>query len=107
MLSAKQIKNEAERAKAMLDIQEKEALAKLATARREASRSGDLETVKKIDQLVLLTTQDFQRQRLEITNKGNAGAAKATTTSVSNTAKEVESLQDKHLKECVSNIRKL
>ena len=99
MLSAKQIKNEAERAKAMLDIQEKEALAKLATARREASRSGDLETVKKIDQLVLLTTQDFQRQRLEITNKGNAGAAKATTTSVSNTAKEVESLQDKHLKE--------
>jgi hypothetical protein len=98
-LSAKQIKNEAERAKAMLDIQEKEALAKLASARREASRSGDLETVKKIDQLVLLTTQDFQRQRLEITNKGNAGAAKATTTSVSNTNKEVESAQDKHLKE--------
>ena len=99
MLSAKQIKNEAERAKAMLDIQEKEALAKLASARREASRSGDLETVKKIDQLVLLTTQDFQRQRLEITNKGNAGVAKATTTSVTNTAKEVESAQDKHLKE--------
>lgn len=98
-LSAKQIKNEAERAKAMLDIQEKEALAKLASARREASRSGDLETVKKIDQLVLLTTQDFQRQRLEITNKGNAGAAKATTTSVTNTNKEVESAQDKHLKE--------
>jgi hypothetical protein len=98
-LSAKQIKNEADRAKAMLEIQEKEALAKLASARREASRSGDLETVKKIDQLVLLTTQDFQRQRLEITNKGNAGAAKATTTSVSNTNKEVESAQDKHLKE--------
>ena len=98
-LSAKQIKNETERAKAMLDIQEKEALAKLATARREASRSGDVETVKKIDQLVLLTTQDFQRQRLEITNKGNAGVAKATTSSVSNTAKEVESAQDKHLKE--------
>jgi len=98
-LSAKQIKNEAERAKAMLDIQEKEALAKLASLRREASRSGDLETVKKIDQLVLLTTQDFQRQRLEITNKGNAGVAKATTTSVSNTNKEVESAQDKHLKE--------
>jgi hypothetical protein len=97
-LSAKQIKNETERAKAMLDIQEKEALSKLAEARRTASRSGDLETVKKIDQLVLLTTQDFQKQRLEITNKGNAGVAKATTSSVSNTAKEVESAQDKHLK---------
>lgn len=97
-LSAKQIKNETERAKAMLDIQEKEALSKLAEARRTASRSGDLETVKKIDQLVLLTTQDFQRQRLDITNKGNAGVAKATTTSVTNTAKEVESAQDKHLK---------
>lgn len=98
-LSAKQIKNETERAKAMLDIQEKEALSKLAEARRTASRSGDLETVKKIDQLVLLTTQDFQKQRLEITNKGNQGVAKATTTSVTNTAKEVESAQDKHLKE--------
>ena len=98
-LSAKQIKNETERAKAMLDIQEKEALSKLAEARRTASRSGDLETVKKIDQLVLLTTQDFQKQRLEITNKGNQGVAKATTASVSNTAKEVESAQDKHLKE--------
>ena len=97
-LSAKQIKNETERAKAMLDIQEKEALSKLAEARRTASRSGDLETVKKIDQLVLLTTQDFQKQRLEITNKGNAGVAKATTSSVTNTAKEVESAQDKHLK---------
>lgn len=97
-LSAKQIKNETERAKAMLDIQEKEALSKLAEARRTASRSGDLETVKKIDQLVLLTTQDFQKQRLEITNKGNQGVAKATTASVSNTAKEVESAQDKHLK---------
>jgi hypothetical protein len=98
-LSAKQIKNETERAKAMLDIQEKEALSKLAEARRTASRSGDLETVKKIDQLVLLTTQDFQKQRLEITNKGNQGVAKATTASVSNTVKEVESAQDKHLKE--------
>jgi hypothetical protein len=97
-LSAKQIKNETERAKAMLDIQEKEALSKLAEARRTASRSGDVETVKKIDQLVLLTTQDFQKQRLEITNKGNAGVAKATTSSVTNTAKEVESAQDKHLK---------
>ena len=98
-LSAKQIKNEAERAKAMLDIQEKEALAKLDSLRREASRSGDDATVAKIDQLRLLTIKDFQRQRLEITNKGNEGAAKATTTSVSNTNKEVESAQDKHLKE--------
>lgn len=99
MLSAKQIKNEAERSKAILDIQEKEAIAKLQAQRREAARLGDNETMAKIDKLILLTQQDFQRQRLEITNKGNTAAAKATTTSVTNTNKEVESAQDKHLKE--------
>lgn len=99
MLSAKQIKNEAERSKAILDIQEKEAIAKLQAQRREAARLDDAETMAKIDKLILLTQQDFQRQRLEITNKGNAGVAKATTTSVTNTNKEVESAQDKHLKE--------
>ncbi len=98
MLSAKQIKNEAERSKAILDIQEKEAIAKLQAQRREAARLGDNETMAKIDKLILLTQQDFQRQRLEITNKANAGAAKATTTSVANTNKEVESAQSKHLK---------
>lgn len=99
MLSAKQIKNEAERSKAILDIQEKEAIAKLQAQRREAARLEDFETIAKIDKLILLTQQDFQRQRLEITNKGNTAAAKATTTSVTNTNKEVESAQDKHLKE--------
>lgn len=99
MLSAKQIKNEAERSKAILDIQEKEAIAKLQAQRREAARLDDAETIAKIDKLILLTQQDFQRQRLEITNKGNTAAAKATTTSVTNTNKEVESAQDKHLKE--------
>lgn len=99
MLSAKQIKNEAERSKAILDIQEKEAIAKLQAQRREAARLDDPETIAKIDKLILLTKQDFERQRLEITNKGNAAASKATTTSVSNTNKEVESAQDKHLKE--------
>jgi hypothetical protein len=99
MLNAKQITNEAERSKAILDIQEKEQLAKLQSQRREAARLDDFETVKKIDSLILLTQQDFQRQRLEITNKGNSAASKATTSSVSNTNKEVESAQDKHLKE--------
>ena len=99
MLSAKQIKNEAERSKAILDIQEKEAIAKLQAQRREAARLEDFETIAKIDKLILLTQQDFQRQRLEITNKGNTAAAKATTSSVSTTNKEVESAQDKHLKE--------
>jgi hypothetical protein len=99
MLSAKQIKNEAERSKAILDIQEKEAIAKLQAQRREAARLDDFETVAKIDKLILLTQQDFQRQRLEITNKGNTAVSKVTTTSTTNTNKEVESAQDKHLKE--------
>ena len=99
MLSAKQIKNEAERSKAILDIQEKEAIAKLQAQRREAARLDDAETIAKIDKLILLTQQDFQRQRLEITNKGNAAASNATKSSVTTTNKEVESAQDKHLKE--------
>ena len=99
MLSAKQIKNEAERSKAILDIQEKEAIAKLQAQRREAARLDDFETVAKIDKLILLTKQDFERQRLEITNKGNTAVSKVTTTSTTNTNKEVESAQDKHLKE--------
>jgi hypothetical protein len=99
MLSAKQIKNEAERSKAILDIQEKEAIAKLQAQRREAARLDDAETIAKIDKLILLTQQDFQRQRLEITNKGNTAASNATKSSVTTTNKEVESAQDKHLKE--------
>ena len=99
MLNAKQIKNEAERSKAILDIQEKEAIAKLQAQKREAARLDDFETVAKIDKLILLTQKDFQRQRLEITNKGNDAASKATTSSTKNTNKDVESAQDKHLKE--------
>lgn len=99
LLNAKQIKNEAERSKAMLDIQEKEAIATIEKEKNKAKAYGATPAeLAKFDQLILLTQKDFQRQRLEITNKGNAGAAKATTTSVANTNKEVESAQSKHLK---------
>lgn len=94
MLNAKQIKNEAERSKAILDIQEKEAIAKLQAQRREAARMDDAATMAKIDKLILLTKQDFERQRAEISNKGNAASIKAVKT----TNTEIESAQSKHLK---------
>lgn len=99
MLNAKQIKNEAERSKAMLDIQEKEAIATIEKEKNKAKAYGATPAeLAKFDQLILLTQKDFQRQRQEITNKGNTAAAKATTSSAANTNKEVESAQSKHLK---------
>jgi hypothetical protein len=89
LLNAKQIKNEADRSKAMLDIQEREAIATIEKEKNKAKAYGATPAeLAKFDQLILLTQKDFQRQRLEITNKGNAAAAKATTTSVANTNKE-------------------
>lgn len=98
LLSAKQIKNESERAKAMLDIQQKEALAKVDQQIKEAKQLGDTAALAKAQQLRGLIIQDFKRQELEITNKGNAGIAKANISTVTNTNKEVESAQSKHLK---------
>jgi len=90
LLSAKQIKNESERAKAMLDIQRKEALSKVEQQIKEAQQLGDTAALAKAQQLKNLIIQDFKRQELEITNKGNAGIAKSTVSSVSNTNKEVK-----------------
>ena len=90
MLQAKQIKGESERAKAMLDIQLKEALSKVDQQIKEASQLGDTSALAKAQQLRGLIIQDFKRQELEITNKGNAGVAKANVTSVANTNKEVK-----------------
>lgn len=99
MLNAKQIKNEAERSKAMLDIQEREAIATIEKEKNKAKAYGATPAeLAKFDQLILLTQKDFQRQRLEITNKGNAAASKATTSSVTATNREVENAQSKHLK---------
>jgi len=97
MLSTKQIKNEKERAKAMLDIQEKEALAKIEAMKKEAMALGDNEAVAKVEKLRLLTIQDFARQRQEITAKADAGIQKTTIASQSTTNKEVESKEKKHL----------
>ena len=90
LLQAKQIKGESERAKAMLDIQQKEALAKVEQQIKEAQQLGDSTALAKAQQLKNLIIQDFKRQELEITNKGNAAVAKTTTTSVGNTNKEVK-----------------
>jgi len=90
MLQAKQIKGESERAKAMLDIQLKEALSKVDQQIKEAKQLGNQEALSKALTLRGLIITDFKRQELEITNKGNAGVAKANVTSVANTNKEVK-----------------
>ena len=97
LLSAKQIKNESERAKAMLEIQKKEALSKVEQQIKEAQQLGDTAALAKAQKLKNLIIADFKRQELEITNKGNAGIAKATVSSVSNTNKEVENQYSKNL----------
>ena len=88
MLQAKQIKGESERAKAMLDIQLKEALSKVDQQLKEAKQLGNTEAIAKAQQLRALIITDFKRQELEITNKGNAAVAK------SNTSAAVKSVQD-------------
>jgi len=97
-LQAKQIKNESERAKAMLDIQLKEALAKVDLQIKDAKQLGDASALAKAQQLRNLIIQDFKRQELEITNKGNAAVSKANVTSVTNTNREVENDQTRTLK---------
>ena len=90
MLQAKQIKGESERAKAMLEIQKKEALSKVEQQIKDAELTGDTALLAKAQKLKNLIITDFKRQELEITNKGNAGVAKATVSSVRNTNKQVE-----------------
>lgn len=90
MLQAKQIKGESERAKAMLEIQKKEALSKVEQQIKDAELTGDTALLAKAQKLKNLIITDFKRQELEITNKGNAGVAKANVTSVANTNKQVK-----------------
>lgn len=95
MLNAKQIKNEGERAKVMLDIQLKEALAKVDLQIQEAKRLGDTEALSKAMTLKTLIMKDFERQKNEI----GAKSTKATTSDVKKGHADVESAQDKHLKQ--------
>jgi hypothetical protein len=96
-LSAKQIKNEKERAKAMLAIQEKEALAKINAMEREAQQLGDTEALSKIQKLRALTIQDFERQRQEIEKKGNDASIKATADTNKVKTQSSESAEAKEL----------
>jgi len=99
MLQAKQIKGESERAKAMLDIQKKEALAKVEQQIREAEQTGDTATIAKALKLKNLIIEDFKRQELEITNKGNAGIAKANTSAITKSTQETKSKEAKKLEQ--------
>jgi hypothetical protein len=99
MLQAKQIKGESERAKAMLDIQLKEALSKVDQQIKEASQLGDTSALAKAQQLRGLIIQDFKRQELEITNKGNAGVAKANTSANVKSVQETKSNEAKKLEQ--------
>jgi len=99
MLQAKQIKGESERASAMLDIQLKEALSKADQQMKEARQLGDTAAIAKAQQLRALIITDFERQRLEITNKGNAAVAKSNTSAAVKSVQETKSKEAKKLED--------
>jgi hypothetical protein len=99
MLQAKQIKGESERAKAMLDIQQKEALAKAEQQLKEAKQLGNPEAVNKALTLIQLIKTDFKRQELEITNKGNAAVAKSNTSAITKSTQETKTKEAKKLEQ--------
>jgi len=99
MLQAKQIKGESERASAMLDIQLKEALSKADQQMKEARQLGDTAAIAKAQQLRALIITDFERQRLEITNKGNAAVAKSNTSASVKSVQETKSKEAKKLED--------
>jgi hypothetical protein len=99
MLQAKQIKGESERAKAMLDIQKKEALSKVEQQIKDAELTGDTALLAKALKLKGLIIEDFKRQELEITNKGNAGIAKANTSAITKSTQETKSKEAKKLEQ--------
>jgi hypothetical protein len=99
MLQAKQIKGESERANAMLDIQLKEALSKAEQQMKEARQLGDTAAIAKAQQLRALIITDFERQRLEITNKGNAAVAKSNTSASVKSVQETKSKEAKKLED--------
>jgi hypothetical protein len=97
MLQAKQIKGESERAKAMLDIQQKEALSKAEQQLKEAKQLGNPEAVTKALTLIQLIKTDFKRQELEITNKGNAAVAKSNTSAITKSTQETKTAEARKL----------
>jgi hypothetical protein len=99
MLQAKQIKGESERAKAMLEIQKKEALSKVEQQIKDAELTGDTALLAKALKLKGLIIEDFKRQELEITNKGNAGIAKSNTSSITKSTQETKSKEAKKLEQ--------
>ena len=99
LLQVKQIKGESERAKAMLDIQKKEALSKVEQQIKDAELTGDTALLAKALKLKGLIIEDFKRQELEITNKGNAGIAKSNISASTKSVQETKSNEARKLDE--------
>jgi hypothetical protein len=94
-LNAKQITNETERAKVMLDIQLKESLAKIERQRKELKQAGGSKAeLAKLDELEKLTREDIERQKTDITTAANKKRVEDNKAA----AAKIESAQDKHLK---------
>jgi hypothetical protein len=81
----------------MLDIQKKEALSKVEQQIKDAELTGDTALLAKALKLKGLIIEDFKRQELEITNKGNAGIAKANTSAITKSTQETKNDQSKKL----------
>jgi hypothetical protein len=98
-LRAKSIENENQRSKAFLDIAQKEAIAKLEQAKREAKQLGDNETVKKLEEAITLTKKDFSNQRKKIDDDANKAAADAQKKAGEDALNNAKSNTNKQLKE--------
>jgi hypothetical protein len=64
---------------------------------KEARQLGDTAAIAKAQQLRALIITDFERQRLEITNKGNAAVAKSNTSASVKSVQETKSNEAKKL----------
>jgi hypothetical protein len=83
----------------MLDIQKKEALSKVEQQIKDAELTGDTALLAKALKLKGLIIEDFKRQELDITNKGNAGIAKANTSAITKSTQETKSKEAKKLEQ--------
>jgi hypothetical protein len=98
-LRAKAISNENDKSKAFLDIAEKEAIAKLEQAKRDAKQLGDDATVKKLEEAITLTKADFAKQRKSIDDGANKAAADAQKKAGEDALNNAKSNTNKQLKE--------
>jgi hypothetical protein len=95
LLNTKQITNESERAKVMIDIQLKESLSKIEKQKKELKQAkGSKDDLAKLEELKTLTIADAEKQKEDLTKTANN---KRIADNKAANAK-IESAQDKHLK---------